>query len=137
MTSTNKRDSQREKNDARRDAGGEVDRWHATGDFCYPAEIADDGEFVEYELFANVERALAESREGWHYANGVAELAMKHRDIAEARAERLAGLLHEAWGHVPSGTLADQIHVALAQEPLPRADLYAARELQRRNGTGE
>ena len=46
-------------------------------------------------------RELAESRhdemerlrDGWHMANGTAELAMKHRDAAEARAERLAEAL--------------------------------------------
>ena len=33
---------------------------------------------------------IAEARDGWHMANGTADLAMKHRDAAEARAERLA-----------------------------------------------
>ncbi len=33
---------------------------------------------------------VAEARDGWHMANGTADLAMKHRDAAEARAERLA-----------------------------------------------
>ena len=32
---------------------------------------------------------------------------------AEARAERLAELLDRAYGYVPAGTLADQIHCAL------------------------
>ena len=50
-------------------------------------------------LFETVRRAderaeklraeLSESREGWHMANGVAELAMKHRDAAEAKVESL------------------------------------------------
>ena len=38
---------------------------------------------------------LAEARDGWHMANGTADLAMKHRDAAEARAERLAEALRE------------------------------------------
>ena len=39
---------------------------------------------------------IAEARDGWHMANGTADLAMKHRDAAEARAERLAEALREA-----------------------------------------
>ena len=39
---------------------------------------------------------VAEARGGWHMANGTAELAMKHRDAAEARAERLAEALRKA-----------------------------------------
>ena len=38
---------------------------------------------------------VAEAREGWHMANGTADLAMKHRDAAEARAERLAEALRK------------------------------------------
>ena len=38
---------------------------------------------------------IAEARDGWHMANGTADLAMKHRDAAEARAERLAEALRE------------------------------------------
>ncbi len=30
--------------------------------------------------------AYAQAVDGWHMANGVADLAMKHRDLAEARA---------------------------------------------------
>ena len=39
---------------------------------------------------------VAEARDGWHMANGTADLAMKHRDAAEARAERLAEALRIA-----------------------------------------
>jgi hypothetical protein len=49
------------------------------------------------------------------------ERAMESRQLisddlatAEARAERLAELLDQAYGYVPAGTLADQIHCALA-----------------------
>lgn len=39
----------------------------------------------EWEARATrAEAALAEARDGWHMANGVAELAMQHRDAAEA-----------------------------------------------------
>ena len=43
---------------------------------------------------------LAEARDGWHMANGTADLAMKHRDAAEARAEGLAEALREAKGRM-------------------------------------
>ena len=36
-----------------------------------------------------IAQQLAEARDGWHYANGVAELAMKHRDEAEAKVAEL------------------------------------------------
>ena len=39
---------------------------------------------------------VEEAREGWHMANGTADLAMKHRDAAEAQAERLAEALRIA-----------------------------------------
>lgn len=39
---------------------------------------------------------VAEARDGWHMANGTADLAMKHRDAAEARAARLAEALRVA-----------------------------------------
>ena len=38
---------------------------------------------------------LAEARDGWHMANGAADLTMKHRDAAEARAEGLDAELHD------------------------------------------
>ena len=48
-------------------------------------------------------RELAEAQDGWYQANGVADLAMKHRDMAEselasvrAENERLRGMLKEA-----------------------------------------
>src|SRR5690606_25682503 len=40
---------------------------------------------------------LAEARDGWHMANGTADLAMKHRDAAEARAERLQEEIDNRW----------------------------------------
>lgn len=46
------------------------------------------------EALATLTEALAEARDGWHMANGVAELAMKHRDAAEkalAEMEKDAG----------------------------------------------
>lgn len=39
--------------------------------------------------FAELERERDEAREGWHMANGVADLAMKHRDRAEALLRKL------------------------------------------------
>lgn len=36
---------------------------------------------------------VAEAEEGWHMANGVADLAMKHRDMAEARVAELSNML--------------------------------------------
>lgn len=75
-----------------------------------------DDEMMEAYARANVERALAESREKEAESFQKYVDANEARIAAEARAERLAVLLHEAWGHVPSGTLADQIHVALTQE---------------------
>ena len=40
-------------------------------------------------LSAALERERDEAREALHYANGTAELAMKHRDTAEARVKEL------------------------------------------------
>ena len=56
---------------------------------------------------------VAEARGGWHMANGTAELAMKHRDAAEARAERLAEALRDA-RH--AGSLLANIAYNLAQD---------------------
>ena len=56
---------------------------------------------------------VAEARDGWHMANGTAELAMKHRDAAEARAERLAEALRDA-RH--AGSLLANIAYNLAQD---------------------
>jgi len=38
-----------------------------------------------------LEGELGLAREGWYLANGVAELAMKHRDMAEAALSEAAG----------------------------------------------
>lgn len=40
---------------------------------------------------------LAEAKDSAHYANGVAELAMKHRDAAEAELARLRDQLDMVW----------------------------------------
>lgn len=57
---------------------------------------------LEHEQVAALQRKIAELEESLHYANGVAELAMKHRDAAEARVleleegrEDLEGLFRE------------------------------------------
>ena len=62
---------------------------------------------------------VAEAREGWHMANGTADLAMKHRDAAESRAERLAEALQGAvddiadWGEPAKGAHVERIHQQL------------------------
>lgn len=63
-------------------------------DAYYSAVIADNAQRMTLAhrailaRFAELERERDEAREGWHMANGVAELAMKHRDMSEADAER-------------------------------------------------
>lgn len=47
---------------------------------------------------ASVAAEREEAKEQAHYANGTADLAMKHRDEAEARADDLAGKLEKATG---------------------------------------
>src|SRR5690606_24608674 len=49
-------------------------------------------------------------------------------DAAKARAERLAELLDQAYGYVPSGALADQIHCALLRFALTIADATLSKE---------
>lgn len=49
-------------------------------------------------LTAENERMRGEiqtANDGWHYADGCAELAMKHRDEAETEIERLRGVLND------------------------------------------
>ena len=47
---------------------------------------------------------------------------------AQASAERLAELLDQAYGHVPAGALADQIHCALLRFALTIADATLSKE---------
>lgn len=56
------------------------------------------------ELAALRER-VAIAEDGWHMANGTADLAMKHRDIAEARVARCMDLAAELRRYFDSGTL--------------------------------
>jgi hypothetical protein len=46
------------------------------------------------DAIENLTAKLAEAKEGWHYANGTADLAMKHRDEAEAA---LSTARHDTW----------------------------------------
>jgi hypothetical protein len=62
---------------------------------------------------------LAEAQETAHYANGVADLAMKHRDAAEADAARLRsalepfkGLSDGYWSHDGQHDFEDEFEVA-------------------------
>ena len=43
-----------------------------------------------------LERERDEARDGWHMANGVADLAMKHRDSAEAERDALREVVRAA-----------------------------------------
>lgn len=52
-----------------------------------------DGDALVRDLVS----ALEYARESWHLANGVAELAMRHRDISEARLRELASAEPVAW----------------------------------------
>lgn len=71
------------------------------------------------ELVAKVEalstdlRAMRAERER---AMEARQLISDDLATSEARAERLAELLDQAYGHVPAGALADQIHCALARD---------------------
>lgn len=80
----------------------DVKRWDTGVYGIQYMEQDPNGAFVEYEdyqkLIAENERLRAEvteARDGWRMANGAADLAMKHRDAAEAQAERLAEALRE------------------------------------------
>ena len=85
---------------------------------------------------------LAEARDGWHMANGVADLAMKHRDAAEARAERLEEALRDAREYVTSALQAQREAFAGYEDcsdiPGTEADLHKIntllREQEERNG---
>lgn len=48
------------------------------------AEAASESVKFYTRKLDDAEAGLAEARDGWHMANGVAELAMQHRDAAEA-----------------------------------------------------
>ena len=121
MTSTNKRDSRSEKNDVRRDAGGEVARYSQEYDTgCLVDD--KDGDWVKY---ADVERALAESRECTDRWKDAAMVQGQAARIAEARAERLAEASREVISHVSprcdgtgpdSGWITDRLSAALEQE---------------------
>ena len=52
-------------------------------------EVRDQCAAALAALSAALERERDEAREAAHYANGTAELAMKHRDTAEARVKEL------------------------------------------------
>lgn len=69
------------------------------GDFMTESEFREEAQAYARACVSSATEALraevAEARDGWHMANGTADLAMKHRDAAEARAERLAEALRE------------------------------------------
>jgi uncharacterized membrane protein len=54
----------------------------------------------ERTLYWRAADALAEAHDSWQRANGVADLAMKHRDIAEAEAARLTAQVAEQRAHI-------------------------------------
>lgn len=60
---------------------------------------------------AEIERlkaCIADAEEGWHLANGCADLAMKHRDVAEAREAKLREALRRLINEVMAGWSVDQ-----------------------------
>ena len=71
----------------------------------FAAQMRNSGPCLESDAANELDRLtreLAEAQDGWYQANGVAELSMKHRDMAESelasvRAEnkKLSGLLME------------------------------------------
>jgi hypothetical protein len=92
-------------------------------------QVLDDERIAAHGLEAEVERLTRERdemREQAHYANGVADLAMKHRDHAEARLARAREALEAVDAEVIlTGALKDIVDRALAnsepagQEPKP------------------
>lgn len=56
-------------------------------------------------------------RESTHYANGVADLAMKHRDLAESRLAAANALLWEVYAYIdmfaPNSELYDEVEAHL------------------------
>lgn len=54
-------------------------------------ELPDDT-----QLLVDVADRLEAADEGWYLANGVADLAMKHRDIAEEKLEAISELCEKA-----------------------------------------
>ena len=93
---------------------GSLDAWLEVND---EREVSAHVEAYARACVSSATEALraevAEARGGWHMANGTAELAMKHRDAAEARAERLAEALRDA-RH--AGSLLANIAYNLAQD---------------------
>lgn len=71
-------------------------------------EAADEIERLRAELAA-ARAELEVARDGWHMANGVAELAMKHRDMAEAEAARLLGLIERVAIEEPHDHMCDAV----------------------------
>jgi len=71
------------------------------------------------ELRAEIKRL----REQLHYANGTCDLAMKHRDEAEAEIERLRMALEVVWGSGAVAGLSCEEQVRRAMDHgLPTAD---------------
>ena len=64
----------------------------------YARAVAEHNVAAQAAEIEALRTAVAEARDCWHMASGTADLAMKHRDMAEARAERLAeALRHQRW----------------------------------------
>ena len=60
---------------------------------AYDRKIMDVGIDGLAGRIAELEAQLVIAEDGWHMANGVADLAMKHRDAAEKALERVRGEL--------------------------------------------
>jgi hypothetical protein len=55
------------------------------------------------DLCYELEAKLAIADDGWHMANGTADLAMKHRDEAEAKLAAVKALADFPVPHAPAG----------------------------------
>jgi len=96
----------------------------ARHDYC---EVCADGDPLHAETLAEIERLrarVASLEESLHYANGTADLAMKHRDDAEKRVAELerALLLIEpsgdfsGWEDKHGRDIGNSINAALAKD---------------------
>lgn len=73
-----------------------------------PLEYSDD-DFMEPKTCVDASPREEDLAEQLHYANGVADLAMKHRDIAEAALEEERERCVRRWRHRKRGTTYTEI----------------------------
>src|SRR6185312_8501853 len=103
-------------------------RWHATGDYAYPAEERDDGEFVDYDDYARLSARVQELErenaglramlDGWrtvtYQGKDYVAAARVEIDALRERADRAESELAAI-----EKRIADAVHVVVREDTSP------------------